>query len=815
MKPNPPRLRLVGTNYGDVSVVQSRDLASATREHSAVFVMLSAQAVTKSIVVPAVDDMLLRLAPKQRLEFVHEFRAEVVAPEGSMPDSAPRYRFSVRAVCAHAHELEPLAELVRAGLRASCPAMHFERSGLIDGWLSAAPAPAPAPAPTSAWHLELTPLLAATRPGIPRFEAFDVGVPEVHLLPALTEMPGWAFTAWAEPLDWPTCVEVSIRLVPYNMGHAERVALAKLRHRLLANSLVLFMHGSAMEHYAALQGAVVPCTQALQAWLTSPEQGLAVDCTVQSSGPIQVTAMQRLVTDIFGNRAVTVNAVELAALHVPPAPRLHWTFRAGQAHPALFPALSQLAAFGVPVHFAAPAKRPPATGGVVLGHTVCGQGSSAVALLDDSRDKHLALWGATGAGKSSLLLGMLADDMASALRPGVALLDPHGTLVHDVLSLIPKDRVKDVILVDVTDAERCASINPLHGTKADRAYASFVGNEIVTMVDTLFEGRDTAGPVLRQNLRTTLALAGFAPKRDGTFLDALRCWEDPDYGDYLSGKCGDRTLVSAWEKVRRSTGENGFQNWIPYMMPRLSPFCSSPAMRRLFNRPVSTLNIAQAMAEGRILLFNLSKGVLGETESRIAGNLVLNMFFAAALARGRQPGVAHKRMNIFIDEAQSYCTDSTVNFFAEARKFGLAICTANQSIGQLRNHHGQSTIADGVLACTASKIFFRLGPSDIDLLQPYFKPQFDATDMATLPDRHGVVCMPVYGQPLPPFVVRFNRPTHEPLRHASISEVVAQSRAVHTRPIGDVNRELIETFDLDPESLGQNLSEVGSAIAIA
>ena len=797
MKPNPPRLRLVGTNFGDLDVAQPCDLANVAREHEAVFVMLSAQAVVKSIVGAAVNDMLLRLAPLQRLEFVHEFCTEVVAPDGAMPDSAPRYRFSVRAVCSHAHELEPLVELVRTGLLASCPAMHFEHPGLIDGWMSEAPGPA------TAWHMELTPLLAAARPGSPRYETFDDGAPEVHLLPALPEMPAWAFTAWAEPLDWPTCVEVIIRLMPYNMGHDERVALAKLRHRLLANSLVLFRHGSAIENYAVLQGAVEPCTEALQSWLTSPQFGLAVDCTVRSSGPIPATAMQRLATDIFGNRAVTVNAVELATLKVPPVPRLHWTFRAGQPHPALFPALSHLATFGVPVHFAAPVKRPPATGGVVLGHTVCGRASSAVALPDDSRDKHVALFGATGSGKSSLLLRMLADDLASTSRPGVALLDPHGTLVHDVLSLIPKDRVKEVILVDVTDAEHCASINPLHGTKANRAYASFVGNEIVSMVNTLFEGKDTAGPVMRQNLRTTLALAGFAPKRDGTFMDALRCWEDPDYGDFLAGKCGDRTLATAWEKVRRSSGEQGFQNWIPYMLPRLSPFASSPAMRRLFNRPASTLNIAQAMAEGRILLFNLSKGLLGETESRIAGNLVLNMFFAAALARGRQPGVAHRRMNLFIDEAQSYCTDSTVQLFAEARKFGLAITTANQSIGQLRNRYGQSTIAEAVLANTASKILFRLGPSDIELLQPYYNPQFDAADMATLPDRNGVVCMPVRGQPLPPFVVRFERPAHESRRYASFEEVVAKSREEHTVPIAQVNRELIDAFNLDPASLGQ------------
>jgi len=769
--------------------------------------MLSAQAVLKSIVAAALDDMLLRLLPKQRLEFVHEFRIEQPASDVDMPDLAPRYRFSVRAVCSQAYELEPLAELVRTGLLACCPAMHFERVTSMDSGVNVTSAQA------RAWHLQLAPLLAAARPGSTRYEALDDGASEVHLLPALPEMPAWAFTAWAEPLDWPACVEVIIRLMPYGVGHDERVALAKLRHRLLASGLVLFRHGSVMESYAVLERAVEPCAEALQSWLISPQHGLAVDCTVRSTSPIAATAMQRLATDVFGKRAVTIEAVELATLLVPPVPRFHWTFRAGQAHPALFPALPQLGTFGVPVHFAAPAKRPPATGGVVLGHTVCGRASSAVALSDESRDKHLALFGATGAGKSSLLLRMLADDMASTSRPGVALLDPHGTLVHDVLSLIPKDRVKDVILVDVTDTERCASINPLQGTKGNRAYANFVSNEIVSLVRTLFEGIDTTGPTMQQNLRTTVVLAGFVPKREGTFLDALRCWEDPDYGDFLAGKCGDRTLAAAWGKVRRSTGEQGFQNWVPYMLPRLSPFASSPAMRRLFNQPESSLDIAQAMAEGRILLFNLAKGVLGETESRIAGNLVLNMFFAAALARGRQPGVVHRRMNLFIDEAQSYCTDGTVQLFAEARKFGLAVTTANQSIGQLRNRYGQSTISEAVLANTASKILFRLGPSDIELLQPYYKPEFDAAEMATLPDRHGVVSMPVRGQPLPPFVVRFDRPKHDLLRHASLDEVVVQSRAAYTRPIVDVNQDLVKIFDLDPASLGEEVAAMEPNVA--
>ena len=74
----------------------------------------------------------------------------------------------------------------------------------------------------------------------------------------------------------------------------------------------------------------------------------------------------------------------------------------------------------------------------------------------------------------------------------------------------------------------------------------------------------------------------------------------------------------------------------------------------------------------------------------------------------------------------------------------------------MENRWGRSNIAESILANAATKFMFRLGPADISTLEPYFRPQFDAGTMSTLPDFHAVACMTDKNRPLPPFVMRAN-----------------------------------------------------------
>jgi DNA helicase HerA-like ATPase len=79
----------------------------------------------------------------------------------------------------------------------------------------------------------------------------------------------------------------------------------------------------------------------------------------------------------------------------------------------------------------------------------------------ETRRKHLAIFGATGAGKSALAGNMIAWDISAGA--GVSVVDPHGQLVEDLLDKhIPRSRKNDVILFDPKNRAHVLGLNVLH-----------------------------------------------------------------------------------------------------------------------------------------------------------------------------------------------------------------------------------------------------------------------------------------------------------------------------------------------------------------
>src|ERR1700692_5054014 len=97
-----------------------------------------------------------------------------------------------------------------------------------------------------------------------------------------------------------------------------------------------------------------------------------------------------------------------------------------------------------------------------LGARVSGD---AVVLDQEERRRHLYIVGQTGTGKSTLLLNLIAQDLAAG--EGLALLDPHGDLAEAVLMHIPKDRTNDLVYVNPGDSEWPIGFNPLSAGPPD------------------------------------------------------------------------------------------------------------------------------------------------------------------------------------------------------------------------------------------------------------------------------------------------------------------------------------------------------------
>src|SRR5436309_13447610 len=82
-----------------------------------------------------------------------------------------------------------------------------------------------------------------------------------------------------------------------------------------------------------------------------------------------------------------------------------------------------------------------------------------VMLAPEERRRHLYIVGQTGTGKSTLLLNLIAQDLAAG--EGLALLDPHGDLAIAALGFISRSRANDLVYVNPADIDYPIGFNPL------------------------------------------------------------------------------------------------------------------------------------------------------------------------------------------------------------------------------------------------------------------------------------------------------------------------------------------------------------------
>ena len=478
------------------------------------------------------------LKQDERIEFVHTLHRDAA---GNAPEDRP-YRLQVR-VAAAVHRLDDLRERVSGVVASAFPSLHFEADRAL-------------PPGEMGYVAQFVPagVRITAKPGYSTMAPDADENRTSESWPYPHSLPNWPFRApLRQPLDLPPSTEVSIRIHGFSLDAEQCAALHRTLLRLQSGGLAAFHPESPVTPFSAaadLQEAVIPL---VKQWLRHPS-GWAVDCVVRSSDPLGAVASQLIPKAVFGDRPFVQAASGISRDGLTLAePTLAWAIAEGQGIPPLMPAQSVLGTLAVSRHFPAPSAPPPRSGSW-LGESVCGRRSSPVFLPFECRSRHVALFGATGSGKSSLMTQMMASDIADPERRcGIGLIDPHGSLYQRVLELVPRERADDVILVDTSDPTCTASLNPLEGLKDDPVQANFVVSEIMSLIEMIAEGKNTSGPMTRSNLRNLLLLTGGTPGRDPCLLDAVRVLEDTDYAEYLMSKCKDRNVSALLGQVHEDS----------------------------------------------------------------------------------------------------------------------------------------------------------------------------------------------------------------------------------------------------------------------
>ena len=335
---------------------------------------------------------------------------------------------------------------------------------------------------------------------------------------------------------------------------------------------------------------------------------------------------------------------------------------------------------------------------LVIGRNVHRGQVRRVAIPPEIRARHCYLAGATGTGKSTLLLNMIVQDIAAG--HGVGLLDPHGDLVRVVLQHIPRSRIDDVVLFDAADTEFPFALNILEArdeTERERIVA-----ETIMALERYFPA--SWGPrlerILQYTIRTVLhAIPG------ATLADVERLLTDAEFRQATLEKTTDPRLVSFWIDQFKFFPKNATDP----VLNKLSVFLLDRCVRNIICQRRSAIDFDRLLNDGKILLANLSTGLLTEKVAGTLGSFLVTKIVNAAFRRAAQPAASRRPWHMYIDEFQNF-VNLSVGFeriLAEARKQALTLTAANQHVGQL-----SQGVRQAIFGNVGSLVIFRLGIED-------------------------------------------------------------------------------------------------------
>lgn len=394
------------------------------------------------------------------------------------------------------------------------------------------------------------------------------------------------------------------------------------------------------------------------------------------------------------------------------------------------------------------------------------------------RSRHVYIIGQTGAGKSGLLELFALSDVYH--NEGYAIIDPHGDFAVNNLKFIPAHRIKDVVYFNPADTAYPLGFNPME--VINPSMKNNISSEIIGVLKRMFG--ESWGPRLEYILRYTILALLDHPNT--TMLDITRMLTDKKFRKEVLATCQDTVVLQFWNVEFASWNDKFQAEAIAPVLNKVGAFVANPIIRNIIGQPKSTFNIRQIMDEGKILIVNLSKGLIGEDNAGILGAFLVTKIQLAAMSRSDIPDLKDRRpFYLYVDEFQNFATDSFATILSEARKYGLNLTVANQYISQM-----QENVRDAVFGNVGTTISFRVSADDAPILAKQFEPQFEAADLLQMHNRSFIINMVIQGEKAPAFsATTLTIPTSQT---DYFVQIVDNSRLLYSRPRSEVETEIQE-----------------------
>ena len=415
-------------------------------------------------------------------------------------------------------------------------------------------------------------------------------------------------------------------------------------------------------------------------------------------------------------------------------------------------------------------------------------------LLRRDRSRHVYIIGQTGAGKSGLLELFALSDIF--YNQGYCIIDPHGDFAINNLRFIPESRIKDVVYFNPADTAHPVAFNPLE--LSDPARKPNVSSEVIGVLKRMFG--ESWGPRLEHILRYTLL--ALLDRPETTLLDISRMLTDKDFRKETLDYCKDVTVLQFWKQEFGTWGDKQVTESIAPVLNKVGAFTANPIIRNIIGQPKSSFDVRKIMDEGKILVVNLSKGLIGEDNAGILGAFLVTKVQLAAMSRSDIPDVKDRRpFYLYVDEFQNFATDSFAVILSEARKYGLNLTVANQYIAQMTD-----SVRDAVFGNVGTTTSFHVSADDAPLLVKQFEPTFEGSDLIQMANRNFIISMIINGEKVPAFSATTLSIPNPP--SDNLEAIIESSREQYSRPRSVVEDEIRETIEAS-EKYKKELSDSG------
>ncbi len=406
-------------------------------------------------------------------------------------------------------------------------------------------------------------------------------------------------------------------------------------------------------------------------------------------------------------------------------------------------------------------------------------------IKEDDRRRHIYIIGKTGMGKTTLLENLAISDIINS--KGVAIVDPHGEYAERVLDFVPRHRINDVVFFNPADIAYPIAFNILE--QVPKEFRHLVASGLMGIFKKIWPDVWSA----RMEYILNNAILALLEYPNSTLLAVNRMLANKDFRKKVVEKITDPVVKSFWTQEFAKYTQRLESEATAAIQNKIGQFISSPIIRNIIGQVKSTIDVRKIMDEGKILIMNLSKGKIGEDNSRLLGAMLITKIQIAAMSRVDLPEKDRRDFYLYVDEFQNFATSSFVNILSEARKYRLSLTLAHQYIDQM-----EESVRDAIFGNVGTIICFRVGAKDAEFLEKEFSPEFTANDLVNLGFANIYLKLMIDGVASRPFSARTLPPYPKP-ENVYTDTIIRVSRERYTTPQVEIEEKIQRWMNEDSE----------------